>query len=252
MKTGVLVSARLGSTRLPQKHLLELDGRPIFYYLLERINTEFKAEIARGEVEVIICSSDEPMNEELRQFDHAKLFLGDIRNIPKRQVQAARAFSLDQIIAVDGDDILCSKAGMRSVYDALSNGANYVSTKNLPFGMNSMGYKAEFLNRCMADYMNMEVLETGWGRIFDAGQKKEIEFKQEMDYELLRFTLDYQADFDFFLKVITSLGDKVFEADDEEIFAAVRANRYYDINSYLLKEYWENFHKQVAKEGEAQ
>jgi spore coat polysaccharide biosynthesis protein SpsF len=250
MKTGILIAARLGSSRLPKKHLQHAGGRPIFYYLLERINREFKEEIAKGEVEVVICSSDEPMNEELRQFDNADLFLGDVHNIPKRQVQAAKAYKLDQIINVDGDDILCSRRAMRAAFETLSRGANYIYTKNLPIGMNVLGYKTGFLNRCMEKYMETEVLETGWGRVFDKSELKEIIFESEPDYDFLRFTLDYPEDYEFFSRVIEALGEHVWDATDGDIIDAARKNDLYKINSVLLEEYRENFNRQVAKEGE--
>ncbi len=252
MKTGILLSARLGSSRLAKKHLLDVNGRPMLHYLLERINREFKEEIAKGEVEVVICSSNEPMNEELRQFKNAGLFLGDVHNIPKRQVQAAAAHKLDQVINVDGDDILCSREAMREAYKALSGGANYIYTKNLPIGMNVLGYKTAFLNRCMEPYMDTEVLETGWGRVFDKAELVEINFPAEADYEILRFTLDYPEDREFFTKVITTLGSKVFDAADAEIIATARKDDTYKINSILLEEYRQNFNRQVQKEGEQQ
>ncbi|MEI6101611.1 MAG: hypothetical protein WCP73_07210, partial [Eubacteriales bacterium] len=134
MKTGLLVCARMGSSRLPKKHLHEASGKPLMYYLLGRVNKEFEKEIANGEAEVIICSPNEPASEEFRQFNNAKLFLGDVRNIPKRHVEAAAAFGLDQIVNIDGDDILFSKRALRRIYQALMDGANYVYTKNMPTG----------------------------------------------------------------------------------------------------------------------
>ena len=68
MKTGILISARLGSTRLKRKHLLKVSDKPIFHYLLKRISMEFQEEINKKEVEVIIATSDEPENRIFKKF----------------------------------------------------------------------------------------------------------------------------------------------------------------------------------------
>lgn len=250
MKTGILLSARLGSTRLKQKHLIPVNHIPIMGYLIERIRTEFSPEITRGELEVIICSADEENNKPfLHYFQNVLVFFGSVSNIPKRQLQAARHHSLDQIVAVDGDDILCSTKGMRAVLEALNKGEQYAATSGLPFGMNCMGYKTAYLEQCLIKSGDKEVLETGWGRIFDPTVKKEIVFTDPAAEEILRFTLDYQADFDFFHTIISQMGNELYQAADSHIVQLVKEKELYRINGDLAQEYWANFYKQVKKEG---
>jgi len=248
MKTGILLSARLGSKRLKQKHLLPINAIPIICYLIDRVKTEFAVEINQGEIEIIICTADEEKNRPFLDFYDVKVFFGSISNIPKRQLQAAKQYNLDQIISVDGDDILCSTAGMRAVYDGLNQGAQYVTTSGLPFGMNSMGYRTSYLEQCLNASGDRQVLETGWGRIFNPEDKIVISFTSPAAEEILRFTLDYQADFDFFQSIISDMGEKIFWASDIEIVNLVKQKVLYKINGDLAKEYWANFHKQVKEE----
>ena len=104
MRTGVLITARLGSTRLKRKHLLEVSGRPIVSYLVERILREFKTEVAQGEVGVVITASDEPENRAFDGLGIAGLtvFYGSVHNIPLRHSQAVAALGFSRVIAVDG------------------------------------------------------------------------------------------------------------------------------------------------------
>ena len=168
MKTGIFITARLGSTRLEKKHLLTVNNHPILFFLIKRIKEEFREQLISGEIKIIIVTSDEPENREFENFqkDGATVFYGSINNIPLRHLQAATAHSLDSIISVDGDDILCSVKGMRTVYEALMQGAKYAKTSNFPFGMNSSGYSKDFLESSLNGHFG-DILETGWGRIFD-------------------------------------------------------------------------------------
>ena len=66
--TGIFVTVRLGSKRLPQKHLLEANGRSLLSVLLGRIKSEFKDEIMKSHVLISIVTSDEVMNRDLERF----------------------------------------------------------------------------------------------------------------------------------------------------------------------------------------
>lgn len=249
MKTGVLITARLGSTRLKRKHLLEIGGRPIVYYLLKRIQKEFQEEKDRGVLDIIIATSDEPENRDFEMFNDEgfRVFYGSINNIPMRHLQTAKGFGLDAIVSIDGDDILCSTRGMRRVYDALRNGAVYVKTSDLPFGMNSFGYTVPFLERSVAA-QGSDVLETGWGRIFDASRLLELSMDFKVQDDMLRFTLDYDEDFLFFKSIIEKLGEKVYDIPDDELVDVVLSENFYTITAPVVKEYWENFNATLENE----
>lgn len=249
MRTGILVTARLGSTRLGRKHLLPAAGRPLISYLLERIRAEFNKEIADGTACVVIATADEPENRDFENPGNgeARVFYGSSNNIPLRHLQAAKHLGLDFIVAVDGDDILCSAKGMRTVYGELINGAEYVKTCGLPFGMNSMGYSTVFLQKSLSGY-ETDTLETGWGRIFDETRLKEIEAGFPFKDNSLRFTLDYKEDYEFFKAVIEDLGEEIGTATDAAIVRRALDARLFVINERVSKEYWENFNRHMEKE----
>ena len=147
MKTGIFLTARLGSSRLPRKHLLTAGGRPMLGILAARIIRAFDSNIKRGEVVVAITTTDEAEDRGFESFrrEELEVFYGSLRNIPLRHRQAALSFEVENIVAVDGDDVLCSVTAMQLVRNALSAGKEYVKTSGLPLGMNVFGYSAKFL-----------------------------------------------------------------------------------------------------------
>jgi spore coat polysaccharide biosynthesis protein SpsF len=250
MKTGILITARLGSTRLKQKHMLRVCGKPIIYYLIERIRRGFLPQLREGKVEIVIATSDEPENRafDSLQMEDLKVFYGSVRNIPLRQFQAVDCYGLDYAISIDGDDVLCSIAAMHAVREALHAGKDFVRTSGLPFGMNVMGYSRSFLESSINAHMS-DILETGWGRIFDASLLKTIDMGLTED-EKLRFTLDYDEDYQFLSRIIELMGDDIFTAKDTEVLKLVDENNLWQINEKVCKEYWYNFYKKQNQESE--
>jgi spore coat polysaccharide biosynthesis protein SpsF len=249
MMTGIVITARLGSTRLKRKHLHEANGMPMLAYLIGRVSREFKQEIQAQQAQIIIATSDESENRDFERFTSGgvKVFYGSINNIPLRHLEAAQANALDLIVAVDGDDILCSMESMRRVFETLTSGKPYVKSSGLPLGMNAFGYSRNFLQQSLECHYQ-ETLETGWGRIFDPSVLVDIPLTPTDNGLPLRFTLDYPEDLSFFRAVISELGPNVLAASDSVIISTVVDKRLYELNEQIAREYWVNFHNDMNKE----
>jgi hypothetical protein len=244
MKTGFFICARLGSSRLPRKHLIAADGLPFILHLVRRINRQFAADLSGGNAVVAIIASDEPENRDFigALRGEADVFFGSIENIPLRQLQAAQHFDAGLIMSVDGDDILCSVEGMRTVHTALAGGSAYARTEGLPLGLNVSGYRRDFLESAMAG-RDQKTLETGWTRIFHGTKPRVLAYSSPAPDDRLRFTLDYEDDAKFFARIIERLGVARETATDAEIVDLVWREKIFELNAGLAKEYWENYYR---------
>jgi spore coat polysaccharide biosynthesis protein SpsF len=243
LKIGYFLTARLGSTRLPRKHLLEAKGRALLEVLARRILHAFATEFRSGEASLVIVTSDEPENREFERFAMlgAKVFYGSKQNIPLRHLQAAQALGLAAIVAVDGDDVLCSTEAMRAVCAGLLRGEDYTNTAGLPLGMNAFGYDVGFLQRSLRG-KEQNTLETGWGCIFDAAKLATYPMKLHGKIpKNLRFTLDYPEDYAFFCAIIEYFGERIFSASDQEIADYVVARHLSKITAPIAERYWRDF-----------
>ena len=63
---GIFITARLGSTRLSQKHLIDIEGKPMIKWIVDRFDFGFKNEILEQKIQIFITTSD---NEENRLFE---------------------------------------------------------------------------------------------------------------------------------------------------------------------------------------
>jgi len=120
-----------------------------------------------------------------------------------------------------------------------------VQTTGLPLGMNVTGYNKKFLKKSLLGFEN-KTLETGWGKIFDKNEIYTIDLKQNDNLQKLRMTLDYDADAEFFKKVISNLD--VLNISDEYLIENIILNNWNKINKHLDDIYWSNFNKQKQQE----
>jgi spore coat polysaccharide biosynthesis protein SpsF (cytidylyltransferase family) len=251
MKTGILFIVRLGSTRLSQKHLIFSKNKTFLEWLVLRFSNAFEEEINTDKVKLIIATSDLPENKKLEEVfknNKAEVFYGSNDNIPLRQLECAKTFDLDNLIIVDGDDILCSVEASKIVYQNLIDGnVKAIKSEGLPLGLNVIGYKTEYLQMCLNNTINQKVIETGWGRIFDENLQsiKLGEFSLQNE---LRFTLDYQDDADFFDFIIDDFGNQIVGLSDCELINYVLENKVFEINSGVNEIYWDNFNKSKLNE----
>jgi spore coat polysaccharide biosynthesis protein SpsF len=244
----ILITARLGSTRLPRKHLLLVNGKPILQHLIDAINREFLHEIDAGFVSVVIATSERPENREFKdRLTACEVFFGSDGNIPLRHAQAAEAYVAQGIISVDGDDILCSPRAMRSVFWKLQEGEELVKTEGLPLGMNASGYSTALLRRALGAFEKSELLETGWGRVFEAMTPFVIRFECEST-EDLRFTLDYDEDFKFFSTLLHDPEVATGMLDESGIVKLVRSRGLNLITRPVVDRYWDNFYSNIESE----
>ena len=249
---GFLIIARLGSTRLSNKHLIEVQGRTMLEWCVLRIKEQFHEEFFNGRIKIIIATSEKPENysfNRLAEKLNIDIFFGNDTNIPLRQKQCADKFELNTIISIDGDDILCSVEAMRKVYDLLSlESVGYVSTSGLPLGMNVSGYKTALLNKELERFKAVDILETGWGIVFNNTDKVTYNFEGYKLYvEKIRMTLDYELDSEFFRKIINHFNDEIVSISDIQLFQMIINSNYHKINDSLSEEYWENFNNQKSK-----
>src|ERR1035437_3724061 len=133
---GLLITARMGSSRLPQKHLVQANQKPLLYWLIARFEHEFEKEIKEQKACLVIATSEKPDNKNFSvatQNTTCKIFQGSDDNIPLRHLQCAKHFNLTHVISIDGDDILCSTYAARKVYDQMikDNQHNYFSISGL-------------------------------------------------------------------------------------------------------------------------
>ncbi len=130
MTTAVFVQARMGSTRLPGKALLELAGRPVIAHVLTAL-LEIPADM-----HVLLCDSQsEEAFTDIAASHGFILFTGHPTDVLRRYCDAIRQFQPDTVIRATGDNPLVSSTAARMILAKhIRANADYTRFSGLPTG----------------------------------------------------------------------------------------------------------------------
>jgi spore coat polysaccharide biosynthesis protein SpsF len=100
VKTVAIIQARMGSTRLPGKVLMDIAGKPMLQHVIER------ARRIQGVDQVIVATTNRPDDVavvELASGLHVATYCGDEHDVLSRYVEAAAVHNAETIVRLTGD-----------------------------------------------------------------------------------------------------------------------------------------------------
>ncbi len=205
MRTAILITARLKSTRLPFKVIKPLMGRPMICHLLDRLK------LAKYPEKTIICTSpvaqDDPLVDIAVQ-EGVEIYRGDPDDVLVRLTNAARYFDVDTVISCTADNPFVDPEYIDKLVDFhQANHYDYSKIDGLPFGTFSYAlarsamekacdFKAEKDTEVWGGYFS----ETG---LFSWGSMKVDD--PELYWPDLRLTVDTPEDFELVTQIFNGL-----------------------------------------------
>ncbi|ASU32062.1 cytidylyltransferase domain-containing protein [Mucilaginibacter xinganensis] len=211
-KILIVVQARMSSSRLPGKVMLPVLGESLLFRMVERLK------MIRHEVQLVIATSlaaDDDMIAQESLRIGVPCFRGSLENLLDRHYKAALYFNADHVVKIPSDCPLIDPGIINDVlthYFASPGQFDYVS--NL--------HPATFPDGNDVEIMSMACLEKTWR---EAGRLLELEHTTPYIWEnpkkfsignlvcrkgddlsmSHRFTIDYEADYQFIKAVFEEL-----------------------------------------------
>ena len=130
MKVVAIVQARMASSRLPSKVLLDIAGKP----MLERVVS--RARCARSVDQVIVATSTADADTPIFEYCTAHridCFRGDELDVLDRFYRAAGEAEADVVVRVTADCPLLDPAAVDAAVHRFREGFDYVSTRHPPY-----------------------------------------------------------------------------------------------------------------------
>jgi spore coat polysaccharide biosynthesis protein SpsF (cytidylyltransferase family)/predicted dehydrogenase len=211
-----------------------------------------RLKLAQRVDEIVVCTSANPQDDplvELAVREGIGFFRGDEEDVIKRLAEAATAFDADFVLNITADCPFSDPMYADRIVEALeTTGADLVRALDLPHGAYSYGIKASAL-RQVVEIKDDEATEV-WGRYFtdtDIFSLYDLPVEPRHRQPLLRMTLDYPEDFEFFKAVFDHLyqPDRVFRLD-EILELLDRHPEIVDLNRHCATAYRKRWTRQSA------
>lgn len=147
MTTVAIVQARLGSTRLPGKVLMGINGRAALRWTLDRAKRASLIDM------VLVATTDKPEDDLIAdlvpQWGY-EVFRGPSADVLARYQQAALAVDADVVVRITADCPLIDPDVIDMVVAELSSGADYCSNvvrRSFPRGLDVEAFHRDVLDR---------------------------------------------------------------------------------------------------------
>lgn len=215
---SAIIQARVGSTRLPNKIFLEIEGQPLIWHVVNRLKKSMFLD------SIIIATTINRKDDAIENWaisNEILYFRGSEENVLERFYQAALQFKSDIVVRVTADDPFKDYKIMDQVIERfIDENADFACNNNpptFPEGMDievfSVDAIAKAKNNVKTDFDKEHVTQYFY-RNPDLFKIVNISHKQDLTY--LRWTIDEEVDLEMAKEVYKHLFNdgRLFLLDD--------------------------------------
>ncbi|MCR4435059.1 MAG: glycosyltransferase family protein [Clostridiales bacterium] len=208
-KTVSIIQARMGSTRLHGKVLLNICGKTVLEHVIDRVKQAGFID------EVVIAIADSPGNEVLAELAEAcgvKYFRGSEEDVLSRYYYAARENKADTIVRITSDCPLIDPKVADEIiffyrknrYDMVSNAGPGKGDRTYPRGLDTEVFSFDALENAFFNASKSYQREHVTPFIYETSNRV-FYYKDKEDHSDLRWTLDTPEDFELIERIYRHL-----------------------------------------------
>ena len=262
MKTGIILLARMGASRLPGKVLREVCGKSILEHVISRLRNV-------NADEIVVATTDTSKDNPIADLCHVlkiQCFRGSEENVLERCAATVEKYKFDVVVRVGADSAVldwylinemlkkyCSENMSGNELEYLSN----TLMRSYPIGLDAeifSGPTFRKIQRKISVLPEQERIQNEVNVIpylhGHLDEFKTFSFYKDFDYTHFRWTLDTPADLELLTKIYESLYPEDEKFLMEDILELIRKNPSWSrINEGVVpvSGYWTEFEKSRLK-----
>lgn len=224
-----IIQARMGSTRLPGKVLMEVNGRPLLDYMLERLRRSRRLE------QIIIATTRSSGDDRIALWcreHNVSVYRGEEEDVLARYAGAARVFGATVVARMTSDcPLIDPRVADRVITAHLEQADPEAFTANTvplpclyPDGMDVEVFSAELLARADREARLPSEREHVTFYFWKTGRFPVRRLDPPQDWSRYRFTVDYPQDFTVIRTVLTDLYPRQPDFSMEDLIAFMEAH----------------------------
>lgn len=232
---GIIITARLKSTRLLKKVTIKVEGKTILNYLIDRIKNQ-------SDLPIYLCTSQEMEDDPLINLSNnlkINYFRGDAEDVLNRYYECMNFFNLENVYIVYADEPFIDIELLNLSFDQLKNSREPSWVRNDDYVDGVFGYGFNYSALKMVNNLKTSDNNEVWGKMVSKMPLKIIKnlcpYKVKKDK--VRLTIDYKDDLDVFEKIILEIRDDYKFMKIEEIINVYNKLRLYQINLHRANDY---------------
>lgn len=232
MKIGAIIQARMGSTRLPGKVMLEIAENTVLYHVIKRVQQSVRIDA------IIIAttndSCDDVIEKEAFKYN-VEIFRGSEENVLERYYLAAKKNNLDVVVRITSDCPLIDPHIIDNLieffekgnYKMVTNSGGDYQKRTIPQGMDVEVFSFASLEEAYFNADQLYQQEHVTPYIYENCQELFFQ-RDDQDYANLRLTLDTKEDYMLIKEIYSKLYDNKHDfylpqilqlyADEPELF----------------------------------
>tara|TARA_R110002033_G_scaffold170998_4_gene215193 strand:- start:924 stop:1682 length:759 start_codon:yes stop_codon:yes gene_type:complete len=215
-KKAIFITVRTGSSRLPNKALLEINGKTTIEHLISRVKKSEKADA------IILCTTtleNDNILCEIAERNEILYFRGSENDKLERWNGACKKFGIDFFVTADGDDLFCDPhlidLSFRQ-YEDSNHQVDFIKSDEVICGVFTYAIKASALKK-VCEIKCTDDTEMMWVYFTDT-KLFNIQTLQNVNPVYcrpdVRMTLDYDDDLRFFTNIIEHFGEQEYTLRD--------------------------------------
>ena len=210
-KIAIIIQARIRSTRLPNKVLTDIEGKPMLWHHINRLK------YSKYSPEIIIATTKSEEDKKILNFAkelNVKTYAGSVDDVLDRYYQAALKFNIDIIIRITADCPLIDPEVLDKVLEEFLKGDyDYVANarknhQSYPDGLDVEVFSFSALEKAWKEAKWASQREHVGNYITDTDLFKLGDVENDQDLSNMRWTVDEKEDLQFVREIYSHLFHK--------------------------------------------